>query len=119
MAWCMTATIALAHVEQPGVIDAVAINAQKTEVLLALVQHLPWNERTKALIERKVPTYVASVESGDLKRRYPQADGLAVVIEIAYFEEPDSAALLYLAQLEEQLKSKGVLLQKRKLEWRK
>jgi hypothetical protein len=116
VAFTIAASTALGHVEQSGVIDAVAINAQKTEVLLALVQHLPWNERTKSLIERKVRTYIASVESGDLRRKYPQTEAMGVSIEVAYFDEPDLKALEDLERIEQQLKARGIVLRKRKLE---
>jgi len=81
------------HIEQPNSIDIVSLNKDKTEVNLGIVQQNPWNNRTFSLLDQKLKTYESFVRDGELKRRYPQTAGKSVAVEVAYFEEPDPAAI--------------------------
>jgi hypothetical protein len=82
-----------AHIEQPDSIDMVSLSKDKAEVNLGIVQQNPWNDRTLSLLERKLKTYESFVKDGELRRRYPQTVGKSVVVEVAYFVEPDAGAL--------------------------
>jgi len=101
------ATLCVAHIEQPDMIDLVSVNKERAEVNLGIVQQNPWNARTFSLLDRKVRNYVSFVESGTMNRTYPETMTMHVVIEVAYFVEPDDRARSELRRLEAEIKRKN------------
>ena len=72
-------------IEQTDVVDAIGVQQESGEVFLTITDHLDWkggNQNHLLLLQEKVNTYLAFVESGELLETYPDAKDRAVVINI-------------------------------------
>lgn len=98
----------LADIDQPDAIDSVALNKQKTEVTLALLQQKEWTPRTLALLRRKVRAYAVYAKTGAMQRQHPETAGREVVIELSYFVEPDERARTEFDELRAFLRVRGM-----------
>ena len=97
-----------ASVDQPASIDLVSLNKEKTEVSLSIVQQLAWSNRTLSLLDRKIATYVAFIERGQLSAQFPEARGKSVLIVVSYLEEPTSEGVAQLKRHREALAAKRI-----------
>ncbi len=72
-------------VEHTKVIDSVAFAKDGKEVILPIVDHLPWDQfegEHLLLLQEKMNTYLAFIESGQLDRQFPHLKGREVVIKL-------------------------------------
>ena len=72
-------------VDNPNMVDIVATREDLDEVLLVIADHLEWHEVDKHLLtlQEKINRYLAFIESGELLRKYPNAAGKKVRIDVA------------------------------------
>ncbi len=72
-------------IENPNVVDIVATRDDLDEVLLVITDHLEWQDVHQHLLtlQEKINGYLAFIESGELLRKYPNAAGKNVRIEVA------------------------------------
>jgi hypothetical protein len=87
-------------IEQSNVVDLVTIERGTGNVLLTISDHLPWETdegNHLLLLQEKVNAYLRFIESGELVRKYPEAEGSPVINVVGKF--PLSAqAQLFLQQ---------------------
>jgi hypothetical protein len=73
-------------VDTTNVIDFVVYGQPESgPVILCLIDHLPWGDLEGAhleLLQAKLNCYVGFIESGQLVREFPQAEGREVVVKI-------------------------------------
>ncbi len=72
-------------IEQTDVVDSIGVQQESGEVFLTITDHLDWQDGNKdhlLLLQEKVNTYLAFVESGELLETYPDAKDRGVVINI-------------------------------------
>ena len=70
-------------VEQVDRIDCISTDSVSGEVVLTISDHLPWGDHEHLhLLQDKLNTYLAFIESDELLQKYPGADGRQVVIEV-------------------------------------
>jgi hypothetical protein len=71
-------------VEEPAKIDFAAFDPKAGEVRLIISDHLDWTEEGEhlLLLQSKLNSYLAFVESGEIYAKLPKAIGLKVVIEV-------------------------------------
>lgn len=71
-------------IEQTNVVDFVSIDPKTERVVLTISDHLPWDERGThlKLLQDKLNSYLAFIESGELQERYPKAVGRKATIRI-------------------------------------
>lgn len=86
-------------VEETWRIDIVATKPGSPEVRLVISDHLDWRDfdRHCTLIQEKVNTYIAFVESGQLQRSYPTATEpfkVAVVLAVLHPPSPEGEGYL-------------------------
>lgn len=65
-------------------IDLIGIDNRTNEVVLTIVDHLEWNTDGNAhisMLQEKINTYLAFIESGEIYQSYPKAKGKKIVIE--------------------------------------
>jgi hypothetical protein len=72
-------------IEQTNVVDFVAFSDSSKEVLLVIVDHLPWDENEGEhllLLQNKLNTYLEFVEGGQLEAGFPKARGKEVIVKM-------------------------------------
>lgn len=82
-------------VDQIRVVDAISIENATGNVVLTVSDHLEWDIDTNEhllVLQEKLNTYLAFVESGEILESYPDAEGRDVVISIACKFPPNELA---------------------------
>jgi len=72
-------------VEEPTKIDFAAFDPKAGEMRLIISDHLDWTEEEGEhllLLQSKLNSYLAFVESGEIYAKLPKAIGLKIVIEV-------------------------------------
>jgi hypothetical protein len=71
-------------VEESAKIDFAAIEPQSDEMRLIISDHLDWTDEGEhlLLLQSKLNTYLAFIESGEIYAKLPKAVGLKIVIEV-------------------------------------
>jgi hypothetical protein len=71
-------------VEQPNIVDFVGTEKTTGHVVLTISDHLGWEREDEhlMLLQTKLNTYLAFVESGEISVKYPAAKGRRIRIEI-------------------------------------
>lgn len=81
-------------IDQEGILDFVAVDDSKNEVNLFVTDHFSWDESVNEhlfMLQEKINTYIAAIESGELVEKYPLAKGRKPVIKvIGKYRLPDS-----------------------------
>jgi hypothetical protein len=70
-------------VDQTDRVDAIGIDTGTGDLVLTISDHLPWDDDAHLyLLQEKLNTYFAFVESDELLEAYPDAKGRRVVMEV-------------------------------------
>jgi len=72
-------------IEQADAVDFVSIDDASGRVLLTISDHLDWDRDEGAhllLLQGKINSYLRFIESGEINRRFPQAKGRRVTINV-------------------------------------
>jgi hypothetical protein len=79
-------------VQNPKVIDLIALDGKTDQVIVSMVEDRPWGHSEEQLdqLQEKFNNYVDYVLDGWLYSQYPQYVGKKVVIEIQGIHEPDA-----------------------------
>lgn len=89
-------------IEQTNVVDAAGLDRETGEAVLTLIDALAWEDASAhlRLLQAKLETYLAFVESGEVFESYPAARGRAVRIDAIFRYAPtgDAAELLQRAK---------------------
>lgn len=77
---------------------------------LIVTDHLPWNDAHLRLLQEKINSYIAFVESGQLTRMKEPPIPLSpdVLVSLAAQYQPNEEAKVFLKYLEEFLKRSGI-----------
>jgi hypothetical protein len=103
------------RVDEPSKIDIVSVTADGSAVQLSMVQQHPWSEETDEKVLRKINTYIAFVQGGQLYETYPQTKGKKVIFAIRYFDEPGERSTGLLEQIKKRLATKDIHVEWSKL----
>jgi len=85
-------------IEQEKVVDIIGDDEKTNEVVLFVTDHLPWGSDASEhlhLLQNKLNSYLAFIESGELLKAHPSADKKRVVIEIRAKYKPDATANMF------------------------
>lgn len=95
-------------VEELDVIDFLSIDLNGN-VVLTISDHLEWNDKSNHLfvLQDKINTYLNSIESDDLYKKYPNAKGRKIRIHIVAKYKPNETGHAFLQRVEEFLKESG------------
>ena len=72
-------------IENTSVVDIISVNRNTGEVVLKITDHLSWGSdhaQHMWLLQEKLNTYLAFIESGELLEKYPDAKGRDVSIDV-------------------------------------
>ncbi len=102
-------------VEQSDKIDLVGIDNETGSVVLTISDHLDWSDSQshQSILQRKLNTYLAFVETGQMNEQYPSSKGKAVAFEIVFKHRPDRYALEFLRKASEVVQAAGFQLRYR------
>lgn len=86
--------------ENDEVVDAVGIENRTGAVVLTLMDSWDWAEPEVHLqaLQRKLNAYFAFIESGELLKQYPKANGRKIVIALVTRFAPPLSSVQLLAQ---------------------
>ena len=98
-------------VEQTTVIDAIGIDKVSGAVHLTIADALEWDAGHLRLLQDKLNTYLAFVESGELYSAYRGAAGRPVVFDVRLRHRPDAEATRFLEQARALVGKAGFALQ--------
>jgi hypothetical protein len=86
-------------VDQPKVIDFISRN-KKDEIVLTISDHLDWDDTQAHLVilQDKINSYLAFLESGEIYEKYPDAKGRRQRIEITFKYAPNQLAYSFLTK---------------------
>ena len=102
-------------VEQLDKVDLMSVDPKDGHVLLTISDHLDWSntvEHQQAL-QRKFNAYLAFVESGEILKRSPDAEGRPVTFEVVFKYRPDREGRLFLGRARQVIESAGFFLRDR------
>ena len=97
-------------IEQTNVVDLVTIEGGTGNVLLTVSDHLPWETdegNHLLLLQEKMNAYLRFIESGELVRKYPEAEGSSAVINVVGKFPLSAQAQLFLQQAAEMIQGAG------------
>lgn len=85
-------------IEQENVIDIIAVNEEKKYISLIISDHLEWDEENEKLLllQNKINSYLAYIETGQIYEQYPDSKGLDFHIVLTCMYEPSSEGLKFL-----------------------
>ena len=88
-------------VEQPNIVDIVAIDKEAGHVVLTIDDHLDWPNSLarQAILEKKLRAYLMFIKGGEVHELYPMAYGKTFVFEIVFRVPPDEAGFAYLERV--------------------
>jgi len=78
-------------VEQTDVVDILGIDRKTGHVVLTISDHLDWSDSVghQTILQKKLNTYLAFVESGEILTRYPEAKSRPVAFRVVFQIPPD------------------------------
>ena len=99
-------------VHNPRVVDLIAKDAERDEVVLTMIESRPWESDPQQLrqLEDKFNAYLSYVQGGYLAREYPQYEGLLVCFVLDCAEAPRGDAERMLRAMMNFAEGEGVRL---------
>ena len=92
-------------------IDAISVEKDSGACVLTITDHLEWgDDKHLFLLQEKLNSYLAFVESGEILEHVQDAREREVHVNVALLHEPDDKALVFLGAAAETLKGAGFTL---------
>jgi hypothetical protein len=101
-------------IEQTKVIDAIGIDNATDNVVLTISDHINWLEQTNDhlfLLQEKLNSYLAFIESGEIVDAYPDAKNRKVVTDIVYKYPLNKQAQEFYQKVEKIIENAGIEFQ--------
>lgn len=85
-------------VEQLDVVDITSVDARTGHVVLTISDHLDWTDvvQHQVILQKKLNAYLGFVESGELLKQFPGAEGRPVRLNIVFRYLPNESAIEFL-----------------------
>lgn len=85
-------------IEQTNKVDSIGIDKITGECVLTISDHLDWTNNTDhyLLLQEKINSYLAFIESGEIIEVYPKAKDKKIRIDIIFKYEPSDTKVLNL-----------------------
>ena len=96
-------------VEQSDVVDIVSLDERTGHVVLSISDHLDWSDARvhEAVLQRKLNTYLAFVESGEILKSYPKSKDRPVTFSIVFKFRPSPEGQAFLDKVKKIIESAG------------
>ena len=105
-------------IEQTEKVDLISVDPRTDEVVMTISDHLDWTEKGThlLLLQEKINSYLAFIESGEIFDAYPKAKGRSVVIDIVFQHEVDPEGRNFIEMATEIVANAGFRLTARTLD---
>src|SRR5579863_4230956 len=99
----------LMSVEQTDVVDIESIERETGNVILTISDHLDWSDSLahQSILQKKLNTYLAFVESGEILEQYPKAKDRPVVLNVVFRCPSDESGQAFITRARALLESAG------------
>jgi hypothetical protein len=99
-------------VEQTDVVDIPGIDRETGHVVLTVSDHLDWSDSVghQTILQKKLDTYLAFVESGEILEQYPKAKNRPVAFRVVFQVPPDELGRAFVARVRGVIESAGFSL---------
>lgn len=96
-------------IDQANMLDIIAFT-KGGDVNLVIVDHLKWDEKGEHayLLQEKLKTYLAFVESGEMVSKYPEAKNKHVIISVYAFAFPNQFGEEFLQRAGQMVEDAGM-----------
>jgi hypothetical protein len=96
-------------VDEPKIIDFTGVDKASGEVILTISDHLDWQDSSKhqSVLQEKINSYLAFIESGEIFESYPDSKGRPVAIKVIFKHKPDQGGRQFLVKAKEVIQSAG------------
>lgn len=101
-------------IDQTDTIDIVAVDTTRQRVVLAIADHLDWDEDEDAhllMLQDKLNTYLRFVEGGELLEKFPHSKGMPVTITLVGRFPLSNEAKAFFDQAKEVVQEAGLALE--------
>lgn len=97
-------------VQNPMIVDLIALDDTSGRVVLAMFERRPWGTVPQQLrqIEEKINRYLGYVLEGHLGQQYPQYLGKNVLIRLDCVEEPHGEAVRFVTAASHVIRQEGL-----------
>lgn len=84
-------------IEQANIIDLITSDTEDGHITLIISDGLEWGSQTHLLnLQNKLNNYLAFIQSGDLVKKYPSAEGKRIHLDLVCRYEPDEESKQFL-----------------------
>jgi len=99
-------------VDESRVIDFIGVDNRSGEVVLTISDNLDWSDSAhhQQVLQAKLNTYLAFVESSELLQRYPEAKGRLVAFNIIFKFNPEAQGMRFLTKAKAVFEGAGFTL---------
>ena len=99
-------------VEQTDIVDIVSIERETGNVILTISDHLDWSDSVahQTILQKKLNTYLAFVETGEILEQYPKAKDRPVVLNVVFRFPPDESGQAFITRARTVIESAGFTL---------
>ena len=102
-------------VEQDSIVDGVAVPEGSTNAFLLIADYLPWTAENEdphleALV-KKINAYLRFLQSGEMLRKHPEAEGRTVIIKVIGTSPLSEAGRTFYGNLSASFAGRGVVLE--------
>lgn len=95
-------------IDQAKVVDVISADPVSGAVTLTVTDHLEWgNGEHLLLVQEKLNSYLAFVESGEVFESYPNAVGKLIKFDVVCRFQPDEEAIRFFALCGAAVKNAG------------
>ena len=84
-------------IEDQAAIDFLGLSAAGA-VVLTISNHLQWEKPTLLKLQKKIAAYLSFIESGDIYKSYPEADGKTIRIHLVSNHQPDADTATFIQE---------------------
>jgi hypothetical protein len=100
-------------IEQTDTVDFVSVDSVSDDLLLTISDHLAWDEGEGEhlfLLQKKLNAYLRFIESGEVSKKFPEARGRNVVINVVGRFPLSEKASLFFSKATSAIQASGVNL---------
>ncbi len=96
-------------------VDAIGIDKESGDVVLTIIDHWDWSEEGQHLraLQEKINSYFGFVESGQIYKQYPDANGKALCIDVVSKYQMPGEAIIFLSKAAEVAKELNIKITNR------
>ncbi len=100
-------------VTEKKVVDGMALSNDGKSIRLLIADHLEWDDEYHHLIElqEKINSYIAFWEGQQYRKAYNDVLVEYAVFEIHFLHEPSKNGVLFLEQVQKQVRETGIILE--------